>query len=392
MRSLLDPFKIDRDQFLRNYNLADGQVRDAGLDWSVLEQICDRHIATSEELQTTATYISQRLQSLPSVHSINVRIKDPEHLIAKIIRKKLEYPDLVFDLTSYGERITDLIGIRALHLFKDEWRLIHDFVTSTWELHENPIAYVRAGDPEVLIGNLASAGFDVKQHPFGYRSIHYVIKSRPARCTQLAELQVRTIFEEGWSEIDHRVRYPRRSDDPRLAEFLTIFNRLAGSADEMGTFIKTLSVYIREQSEKLAEREQLIAKQEDELKAAISELKISQEEKTNLERQVASLRRSSSPSASVSIFSSNVPTLSPGAASVLSSVLVPSPNVVSVLYDVLNPSPGGAVCIVSGVLNPPPGGAVCISSGVLNPSPGIVVSGASDVSLPRRLKGRPDSG
>ena len=294
-----EPGKIDRQRFLQTHGLTEEEFRTTELGWSVLDEISERHSGMTHELQTAATYISQRLQSVPGVHSLKVRIKHPEHLIAKIIRKTLEDPDLTFDANSYEERITDLIGIRALHLFKNEWRSIHDFVMRTWERHEDPIAYIRDGDPKELVADLAGAGFNVKQHQFGYRSIHYVIKFRPANRAQLAELQVRTIFEEGWSEIDHRVRYPRRSDDPYLADFLRIFNRLAGSADEMGTFIKGLSVRLREQSE----QDRQIEMKEDQLKILASKLTISRGEKEELERQIAEFWKAYRPSECPSIYS-----------------------------------------------------------------------------------------
>jgi putative GTP pyrophosphokinase len=284
---------LDRKQFLETYNFTDEQLVRTELAWSLLEQIYERHIGMTSELQTTATYISQRLTSVPAVHSLRVRIKDSEHLVEKIIRKKLERPGLIVELDSYEEWVTDLIGIRILHLFKNDWRTIHEFVTRTWELQETPIAYVRAGDPEGVIKDLNDAKFKVEYHPFGYRSIHYLIKSQPSKCMQLVELQVRTIFEEGWSEIDHTVRYPRQSDDPYLAHVLTIFNRLAGSADEMGTFIKALSSYIRDQSAKVAERERQITEKEDDLQKAVSQLKINEGEKIKLQKQIAELRKSS---------------------------------------------------------------------------------------------------
>jgi len=242
------------------------------------------------ELQTTATYVVERLQTVPAVHSLKSRIKDAEHLVAKIIRKKCEGHDIAVDCTTYEESITDLVGVRVLHLFKDDWRPIHDFVNTTWELHEKPIAYVRDGDGDPL--GFADAGCRVETHRFGYRSIHYVIKSQPAKCIRLVELQVRTIFEEGWSEIDHKVRYPRQSDDPQLAFFLTIFNRLAGSADEMGTFTQILATNLREQAVKAKQSARQIQEKEAELKKTISQLQITKEEKLSLQKRIAAINRS----------------------------------------------------------------------------------------------------
>ena len=72
------------------------------------------------------------------------------------------------------------------------------------------------------------------------------------------ELQVRTIFEEAWSEIDHKIRYPYFMHDKLFSEYLLILNRLAGSADEMGTYIKFLQVEQQENEKILAQFEEKI--------------------------------------------------------------------------------------------------------------------------------------
>jgi ppGpp synthetase/RelA/SpoT-type nucleotidyltranferase len=296
-----------RVDFLRRYEFTEEQFKQTGLAWEVLDNVRDQHTAMLKELQTTATYVVERLQTVPAVHSLKSRIKDAEHLIAKIIRKKDEGHEL--DCSNYENHITDLVGVRALHLFKDDWRPIHDFINHTWELHEQPIAYVRDGDGDPL--GFADAGCRVQTHPFGYRSIHYVIKSQPAKCTRLVELQVRTIFEEGWSEIDHKVRYPRQSDNPELALFLRIFNRLAGSADEMGTFTKILATSIREQAARTKESERQIQDKEKELRNTISQLQISKQEKLSLQKQIAEVNKPperSSEGPSTLLAALNIPT------------------------------------------------------------------------------------
>lgn len=126
--------------------------------------------------------------------------------------------------------------IRILHLFKKDWQSIHHFINTMWRQVEQPIIYLRTGD-ESESDLYSNKGCRIKLHDAGYRSAHYVIKTRPIKDEIFTEIQVRTIFEEGWSEIDHQVRYPDISDDHLINHFLMIFNRLAGSADEMGAFI-----------------------------------------------------------------------------------------------------------------------------------------------------------
>jgi hypothetical protein len=105
------------------------------------------------------------------------------------------------------------------------------------------------------------------------------IRTDKSRGDSVVELQVRTIFEEAWSEIDHRVRYPRVSDEELLEQFLAIFSRLAGSADEMGTFIKQLSLHLTEQREK-----------QRQLEATIADLKVNEDIKLQLQRQLEELK------------------------------------------------------------------------------------------------------
>lgn len=283
-------FYLDKDQVFSDAGLAHSEFEKTGMTWSEVSQVCEHHAAQTVDLLTTGTYIVSRLQTLPAVHSLKVRVKDPHHLASKIVRKKHEDPNRCLGLTDYQTTVTDLVGIRALHLFKEQWKPIHEFVMATWEQRETPTAYVRKGDPETLSAGFATAGCSVKEHPFGYRSVHYLLRSLPSKIERVVELQVRTIFEEGWSEIDHHVRYPRQSNDQYLGDLLRIFNRLAGSADEIGTFIRSLSEYLSNHRDRLAERDAAVAAKEQQLQKTITQLQISEEQKASLHRQFQELR------------------------------------------------------------------------------------------------------
>ena len=69
-----------------------------------------------------------------------------------------------------------------------------------------------------------------------YRSLHYIIKYRG----YYVEIQGRTLFEEGWSEIDHDIVYPYNKDDEMLKDFSKLLNRLSGMADEMSSYFSRM--------------------------------------------------------------------------------------------------------------------------------------------------------
>lgn len=243
------------EDFLTANRLDASTWEKANIAWSTLLEIAADHNAQAERLRDSAEFSARVIQRFDAVHSVRWRIKSADHLLAKIVRKRAEGNPKYTDVSqkNYYEIVTDLVGVRALHLFKDDCFLIDRSLKSTWEPHETPIAYLRSGDPEDLTRRFSESGFAIKTHPAGYRSVHYVFQTQPLQRKVFAEVQVRTIFEEGWSEIDHRVRYPNFSDDQLVGYFLTIFNRLAGSADEMGSFVRDLTAAIQAFRAKVAD-------------------------------------------------------------------------------------------------------------------------------------------
>lgn len=197
--------------------------------------IAEDYKARLPDLKISAEYFANALQSIPCVHSVRWRTKDLKHLIRKIVRKRADKVEkyILINNKNYQDVVSDLIGVRAIHLFKEDLIEIDREVQLKWEIRETPTIYIREGDQ-----NCPSIEhpYEQKVHKAGYRSAHYVIESKPTKETVIAELQVRTIFEEGWSEIDHSLRYPDHSDDRDLQSVLTLFNRIAGSADEIASF------------------------------------------------------------------------------------------------------------------------------------------------------------
>lgn len=242
------------DEFLSRNRIEPEIWRKSGLAWETLEAIAADHDTQRDFLRDSAEIFARVIQRCPTVHSVRWRIKETDHLLEKIIRKRAQGAEKYesIDQSNYYIVVTDLVGLRALHLFKDDCFRINEQFLQYWLPEETPVAYMRAGDPPDLVDQFTTRGFEVKQHPAGYRSIHYVFSTQPMQRKVFAEIQVRTIFEEGWSEIDHRVRYPNFSDNPLVSYFLTIFNRLSGSADEMGTFVQGLTRALTESDSNLA--------------------------------------------------------------------------------------------------------------------------------------------
>ena len=261
-----------RKEFLNKYHIAEDDIIDNEIDWDVLNEIYLDFNIYKSSYESQADFIASTLRTHKKIHSVKSRVKDSERLIEKIIRKtpsrKEKYgKEFQFSVENYKEEITDLIGVRAIHIFKEDWEDIHNFISSTWKVIEIT-ANVREGDDTQGFEEL---NIQIHSRKSGYRSVHYLIEFFPTSQKVIAEIQVRTIFEEGYGEIDHQLRYSHSQIPEVLALNLLLFNRIAGSSDEMASLINLLNRNWTEMEEKYERIIDLKNKQISELKGKIEE-------------------------------------------------------------------------------------------------------------------------
>lgn len=262
--------RISREEFLTKYHLSENEIKDSGIEWETLDNIYSDYNIYKNIYETQANFIASTLRGHNKIHSVKSRVKEAEHVIEKIIRKtpdrKKKYgEDFQFSVENYKEQITDLIGVRAIHIFKEEWEEIHRFITNTWNVVEIT-ANVREGDDTKIFDEL---NIQIHSRKSGYRSVHYLIESFPINHKVIAEIQVRTIFEEGYGEIDHQLRYSHDEIPDMLALNLLLLNRIVGSSDEMASLINMLNRNWTQMEEKyermIDEKNKEIRKLEDKI-------------------------------------------------------------------------------------------------------------------------------
>ena len=137
---------LNRDEFFEKYLIEEEYFENTGLDWNELVAIYDDYSNIVPKLEIDSQHIVLKLIDAESVHSVRKRVKNPEHLLEKIIRKGKKYVELGINRTNYKRIVTDLIGIRVLHLFKDDWLAIHEEIMHLWEVKEIPQVNIRKGD------------------------------------------------------------------------------------------------------------------------------------------------------------------------------------------------------------------------------------------------------
>lgn len=246
----------DEQSFLASYLHDNKSVEEVGLNWAALVELHDFYCnSTIGTLDLIAQQVSQKLKSIKGAYIVKYSLKDPEHVIDKIIRKAKDGRIITKD--NFLDEIDDFVGLRVLHLFKNNWEEIYTAISKEYAAKEQPVAYHRKGDDPVFLKRCEDLGLAPKERAAGYRSIHYVAIVPVLSTTFKCEIQIRTVFEDAWSEIDHLVRYPNNTGNELLNSYLMMFNRLAGCADEMGTFLMAMKSNLAQMQQ---EKEKLLNK------------------------------------------------------------------------------------------------------------------------------------
>ena len=174
----------------------------------------------------------------PHIHSIKARLKDPVSLRDKLYRQlassrsKKERFDI--DASNFLTRMNDLTGIRVLHLYTRQIRDIDQHLRAIlteqqFALLEGPFA--RTWDDESR-AFFRDCGIDTQDSPSLYTSVHYIVSSA-SRTTITCEIQVRTLMEEVWGEVDHSMNYPHQSTSLACREQLKVLARVTSSATRL---------------------------------------------------------------------------------------------------------------------------------------------------------------
>ena len=166
------------------------------------------------------------------VHSTRYRLKDVASLRHKIERKNSE--GKVIDEENLFSEITDLAGVRVLHLFQHSFSDIDAVIRSRvdagdWFLGERPKAYT--WDPEAA-AFFSNFDVEVRQKATSYTSVHYLLRPR-ADSFVCCELQVRTLFEEIWGEVDHQINYPDPVESLACREQILVLSKVVGAGSRL---------------------------------------------------------------------------------------------------------------------------------------------------------------
>lgn len=225
-----------------------------------IEQIChqifDKYDSWKANCENVRNDFWKLIEPIGNVHLHTSRIKSLDSLLEKVIKKRYRH---IADRQSryagingdtYKDIITDLIGLRLIVNYRGNWKDIHKKLIQLFpfnpdiEYDENvlmphsqsghyqaecPKAYYAKGDD---VQEYEQYGLIPRLHKMNYRSIHYTISFEGV----YIELQLRTIYDEAWSDCDHNYVYKKEDNKSFIAleQISSVLSRLTNLSNDIG--------------------------------------------------------------------------------------------------------------------------------------------------------------
>ena len=140
--------------------------------------------------------IEEAMSPLSSRIRIRGRVKSFESYYKKFI-KLLKSKTAAHPTERLSARITDLIGIRVICPFLEDLAIVEEYLKKTFTVVE-----------------VERKGGDHTYREFGYESIHLlvkipddILKRQAFPSDEIAEIQIRTILQDAWAEVEHELIY-----------------------------------------------------------------------------------------------------------------------------------------------------------------------------------------
>lgn len=228
------------------YEPIKSQMSQAGYTAEVLKPILEDFNNQRDVLSTLVQRYATEIAAFEGVHSISSRVKSVGSLCEKILRKS-DPRRVKIDVDNYKTEIQDLVGIRALYVFPDEFAIVYNQIYKKYSriFDGNPVVRYRKGDNlELFKKALPDSKVTYPENNDDYRSIHYLFHHCvPDEPDIRIELQTRTIFEEGWSEINHRTVYGMEgSEKSEMLNVLSpVLSRVVGTSNDIASLIYSIA-------------------------------------------------------------------------------------------------------------------------------------------------------
>jgi putative GTP pyrophosphokinase len=178
---------------------------DYEIEKAAFREFYDENRASLEAALGSFRTLTHSLLATPviAISGLGGRVKDRDECLKKFNRKYRTALEKAKTPYAIREKITDLIGLRVVCLYEDDVERVKDLVSKEFD---------------VLGISDKTAQIEGTEDSFGYKGLHLDLKLSQMRRTMAEyklyadhpfELQIRTVVQDSWSIIDHKIKYKK---------------------------------------------------------------------------------------------------------------------------------------------------------------------------------------
>jgi ppGpp synthetase/RelA/SpoT-type nucleotidyltranferase len=202
-------------------------VKEMKLTLKSLMQSLEEVIITGKDEENIPIYLTK------------CRIKNPESVFLKIKRKKKSLKE-----------IQDYAGLRRLWLFEKDIFEVHKFILRKLKkqgdiLEEFKMFNWQENDEDLFKAEAKRTflhfDFDNSKKKSGYKSIHYIVKIIKSGKSYYVEIQLRTLLQDVWGELEHSLSYKKGTIHPHIKTGFHLLARDLETNDNLLTDLRNTS-------------------------------------------------------------------------------------------------------------------------------------------------------
>ncbi|BBS86624.1 RelA/SpoT protein [Aeromonas media] len=168
-------------------------------------------------LKEVMSVIESKLNDIGLMYRIFGRVKE-SHSLNKKLSSNIEY--------GVSKKIQDLIGIRVVSYFSDDIPIVRNIISSIFSENAD----------NVSIDKFEKDSFKATRYNIIYSLTEELTKTlnlgdESIRIDNTFELQIRTIFSEGWHEVEHDLRYKCGNDWEGFDSYSRLLNGVYASLE-----------------------------------------------------------------------------------------------------------------------------------------------------------------
>jgi ppGpp synthetase/RelA/SpoT-type nucleotidyltranferase len=189
--------------------------------------------------------VGRRDEGKLPIHLTKWRIKSFDSIFTKV--KRYSLTDL--------KKISDYAGFRVLCLFDEDIIKVHNYLLQilnqggytienlnlfNWDPEHKSTKSMHAAAMK-LYPNLPQPRYEPRRKESGYKSVHYTCSFNEGPENYFLEIQLRTVLQDAWAELEHSLSYKKGRVHPYIRKNFDLLAKDLATSDELMNYLRRLS-------------------------------------------------------------------------------------------------------------------------------------------------------